>query len=86
MNMNQQKYFVIMTDRFLSKWGLAEGKIAKFIITCDSFEQAEIISRNAQKRTDMRRITVSKKIPYYSPRGYQVSYETWDTLGDIWKK
>ena len=35
-----KKYYVSMTDSFLSGWGMAENKISKYIIICDNLEQA----------------------------------------------
>jgi len=45
-------YYVTMTDKFMSGWGLAKGKINKLIFSCDTYEQAIIVRNNAQARTD----------------------------------
>ena len=41
-----KQYYVTMTDTILSGWGQAEGKTNKYIVICDTFEQAETIKRN----------------------------------------
>ena len=81
-----QPYYVVMTDKFMSNWGMAEGKINKYIIECQSYLDAEIIERNAHKRPEMKYINVTSKMPYYSPKGYVVSMEKFENMGEIWKK
>lgn len=78
-------FYVTMTDRFLSGWGLAENKINKLIIECNSYEQAETIKRNAHKRPEMRYINIVTALPRYTASRYKVSFKTYDELGDIWK-
>ena len=36
-------YYVTMTDKFMSGWGRAEGKINKFVVECETREKAETI-------------------------------------------
>ena len=57
------KYYVTMTDRFMSGWGMAKGKTNKLIIECDTHEQAEIIKRNALRRSEMRFVNVCSNRP-----------------------
>ena len=70
------KYYVTMTDKFLSGWGKAYGKINKLIFICDSFSDAEIVKNNAEKRGDMKYINISRKKSYYSPSRYFVQEKT----------
>ena len=56
-------YFVTMTDLFFSGWGGAEGKTNKFIVVCKNWQQAQIIERNAKKRSEMRYINICMKKP-----------------------
>lgn len=79
-------FYVTMTDKFMSGWGKAEGKINKFIIECEDFKHAEIIERNANKRPEMKHVGIKFKKPYYSPKGYIISMEKYENLGEIWKK
>lgn len=71
---NQDKCYVTMTDRFMSGWGKAEGKINKLVISCNNLEEAEIVKENAQSRGDMKNINIVKENPYYSESKYYVNY------------
>jgi hypothetical protein len=77
--------FVWMTDKFMSGWGQARGKINKLIIRCDTLEQAECIFKNAQMREEMKNINYGRKLPYFSESKYKLSFKTWDQLGYVWK-
>lgn len=74
--MEQTKYYVKMTDKFLSWWGKAEGKINKLVIECDSYEEARIVADNASDRSDMTKIMVVRDKPHFSSKRYYVSYKT----------
>lgn len=78
-------FFVTMTDKFLSGWGRAEGKINKFVVSCDTYEQAETIERNAHKREEMKYINITTKKPSYPSSRYVTSWRTYNDLGAIWK-
>lgn len=78
--------YVTMTDTFLSGWGLADDKISKFIVTCDNFEQAETIKKNAMLRDDMKYINICTNKPRYNLNKYHVVYENYEELGACWKK
>jgi hypothetical protein len=81
-----KKFFVTMTDKFMSGWGMAQNKINKLIIECYDEEQARTIERNAKSRSEMKHISIHYgKTPYYG-KNYYLSYKTYDDLGDIWKK
>ena len=79
------KYYVSMTDKFMSGWGYAKDKINKFIIECENFEQAETIERNAQLRSEMKYINICSNKPR-NRQGYLLSFRTYEELGSIWKK
>ena len=70
------KYYVTMTDKFMSGWGKARDKINKLIFICDDYEQAEIVYNNAQNRTDMKYINICTKKPYYSEKRYYPQIKT----------
>ena len=57
-----KKYWVTMTDKFMSGWGMAAGLINKYIIECDNYKDAETIERNAHKRSEMKHVNILKKI------------------------
>jgi len=84
--MATKKYYVTMTDSFMSGWGEAEGKINKLVIACNTYKQAEAVARNAELRPEMKYVNITSKKPYYNPRRYLVSTKTYESLGNIWKK
>ena len=84
--MKTEKYYVTMTDKFMSGWGMAENKINKLIFECETMEQARIIERNAKKRDEMKYINICFKKPSYNKERYLESLKTWDDLGVIWKE
>jgi hypothetical protein len=63
-------YYVTMTDKFMSGWGMAEGKINKLIFECDDRKEAHIVADNAEKRGDMKYINITPNKPYYAPGRY----------------
>lgn len=84
--MNTKKIYVTMTDKFMSGWGMAQGKVSKFIIECNNWEQAETIERNARKRSEMKYINICITKPRYNSRTTVESWRTFEELGEIWKK
>ena len=78
-------YYVWMTDKFFSGWGRARGKLNKYVVKCDTLEQAECVFKNAEMRSEMRNVNYGRKLPYFSPSKYHVSLKTWDQLGYAWK-
>ena len=79
-----KKYYVSMTDDFLSGWGLAKGKINKYIVECKSYEQAKIIENNARKRDEMKYINICINKPFYNNKKYVSTYRLFNQLGEIW--
>lgn len=67
-------YYVTMTDSFMSGWGRAKDRINKFVVACDNYSQAEEIYEKASKRGEMKYVRIARKMPYYSPGRYLVSY------------
>jgi hypothetical protein len=70
------KYFVTMTDKFMSGWGHARGKINKLIFICDSYDQALIVEENARNRSDQKNINICSKRPYYSSNTHFTQVKT----------
>ena len=85
MNTKTSKLYVTMTDKFLSGWGMAKGKINKLIIECDTWEQAETIERNAHNRSEMKYVNIRTTKPYYK-ENVKESWKTYSKLGAIWKR
>ena len=68
------KFYVTMNDKCLSGWGGAEGRISKFIVECDTYEQAEEVEFVAKRdHWNMKHIHIHNKLPYYSPTKYHVN-------------
>lgn len=89
--MVSNKYYVVMTDKGMSGWGRAEGKINKLVIECDTYEEAEIVEANARARTEMKYINILARKPYYPSSRYFVSrksktdYSTWFIPGAFYR-
>lgn len=77
------KYYVSMTDKFMSGWGMAANQINKLVIECDSYEEAVIVYNNAINRSEMKYVNLNITKPYYNQDNYEVSrhdksdYSTW---------
>jgi hypothetical protein len=65
-----------MTDKFMSGWGNAKGRINKLIFICDTVDEAKIVFKNAGERSDMKFINICYKKPWYSPEKYYVQEKT----------
>lgn len=86
-------YYVTMTDKFMSGWGQARNKINKLVISCDNFDEALIVSANAERRQEMKYVNIRDRKPYYSAGRYLVSrhgkteddYQSWFKLQADWK-
>lgn len=70
-----QKWFVTMTDTFMSGWGEAEGKTNKLVFVCDTYEEAQIVKDNAAQRSDQKHINIRASKPYYNKENYYVEYK-----------
>ena len=77
--------YVAMTDRFLSGWGEAVNKVNKFIVQCETYEQALTIERNAKQRSEMKYVNICLNKPRQK-RNQLLSFRNYDELGEVWKK
>lgn len=80
------KYYVTMTDKFMSGWGMAKDKTNKFLIECDNYDQAKTVFNNAKKRDEMIYVNILYSKPYYNKDRYLVSFRKVSELGEIWTK
>lgn len=78
-----RKFYVTMTDKYLSGWGVSEGKTNKLIIECDTIEQAEQIERAARNRSEMRYVNIRMTKPHYSAHVLE-TWKSWGDLGEVW--
>ena len=69
-------YYVTMTDKFMSGWGPAEGKINKLIFVCKDRQQAEVVADNARRRSDQKYINIVTTKPYYNSKRYLAQVKT----------
>lgn len=82
------KYYVTMTDGFMSGWGQARNKINKLVLACDTIEEAEHVFALAKSRSEMRHVNICHKRPNYSENRYFVSwhdktdYRNWYPKGE----
>ena len=73
--------YVTMTDKFMSGWGMAEGKINKLVIECKDRLQAEEIADYARStRDEMKYINISYTKPHYNPNKYLTSWEVYSQM------
>ena len=78
-------YYVSMIDKFMSGWGMAQGKKNRFIVVCETYEEAQTIYRNALRRDEMKYIKISQSKPK-SKAGILESFKQYSQLGKIWKQ
>ena len=78
-------FYVTMTDKALSGWGLAQGKINKLIFECDTYAEAETVYNNAVNRGDQKYINICSKRPYYNNNRYYVQIKN-KTIYPCWYK
>ena len=67
-------WYVTATDKFLSGWGLAEGKIHKLIIPCSSIEQARKLVKNMKNDRTLKYINYTSRKPNYPFRSYTTKW------------
>jgi hypothetical protein len=68
------KWYVTMTDKFMSGWGQAQGKINKLVIECDTLSEAQTVENNANRRHEMIYVNVVDHKPSYNSNRYMVSW------------
>lgn len=68
--METRKIYVWATDKFLSNWGCASGKIHKQIVICNGWNDAERIIRGMQSDTTFSYVNYGYRLPYFSPSRY----------------
>ena len=76
-NSDDFKCFVTMTDKFMSGWGCAEGKIAKRVYPCKDTRTAhELCDRILnRKNSGMSYVNIVFDLPKYSSTRYVTTYD-----------
>lgn len=72
--MKTKKWYVTMTDKFMSGWGKAQGTLNKLIFICDSYDEAVIVSDNAKNRSDQKNVNICSTKPRF-PSHYYVQFK-----------
>ena len=52
------KFWVSMTDKFMSGWGGARDKTNKYIVECENYNQAEALKKAAEDRPEMIKLRI----------------------------
>lgn len=86
MKIPKKKWYVTMTDKFLSGWGMSAGKTNKLIIGCDTLTQAKTAYKNAKKMKQMKYVNYTSTKPYYDKRRYYISYKNYKNSGRLFTK
>jgi hypothetical protein len=76
-------YYVRMTDKFMSGWGMAKGKRNVMVVICDTYEQAEQIEKAANRRPEMKRVAICSTKPKARP-GILYSWKVYADMGGPW--
>lgn len=84
--MSNKKYYVTMTDKFMSGWGMAKDRTNKLIFICDDYEEAKRVAENAENRGDMTYINITTNKPYYNSKKYYAQEKTKDEYESWYKK
>lgn len=78
-----RSYYVRMTDRFMSGWGVCANKKNVMVVICETWEQAEAVRRAACERSEMQRVTIMRTMPR-DRAGVLYSVKTFSDLGGPW--
>jgi hypothetical protein len=78
-------WFVCATDKMLSGWGRAEGKISKRVVICNDRETAFRVADNMMKSSFIYVNCHRGHLPYYRPSRYVVSINHADDC-PLWNK
>ncbi len=84
--MSATKYYVSMTDNFLSGWECNDFEINKYVIECSSEKDAAIAYLNAKRRSEMSDIVFNTFNPWENNSDTLVSLVKFDELGECWTK
>lgn len=74
-----RKFYVSMTDKFMSGWGRSEGMTSRYVIECATRGQAEAIYKAAEDRPEMKRLSMSSA----KPKARASTLYTWKMFEDL---
>lgn len=76
-------FYVRMTDKFMSGWGMAKGIKNVLVIECDTLLQANAIEVAAHHRNEMIYINVTETKPRSRP-GQLLTWKKFSDMGGTW--
>jgi hypothetical protein len=79
------KYYVTMTDKFMSGWGQAHNKVNKLIVECADYLQARQIAKAACRRPEMKYVNICINRPRYGAHILE-SWKTYEQMSGPWKE
>lgn len=82
----KSKYYVTMTDKFMSGWGKARGKTNKLVLRAKNYQEALVIARNAKDRGEMIYINITSRKPYYPAATTKLSVASKKSYKNWYKK
>ncbi len=68
------KIYVWATDKFLSGWGHAEGKIHKQVAVCENWDEADKMIDGFKGDGSYKHVNYSTEKPYFSPKRYTATF------------
>ena len=72
--MDNKLIYVWATDKFLSGWGVASGKIHKQVAVCENWEQANKMLAGFGGDSGYKFVNWSYDKPYFSPKKYTSTF------------
>ena len=76
-------YYVTLTDKFMSNWGMAEGKKNKLVIPTKDLEEAELVKQEAEKRSEWNGFEIKNITPHYNHEKYYVQVKTREDMPKV---
>ena len=71
-----KKYYVTMTDNYMSGWGRSKGRINKLVFVCNNWSETQIVFDNAINRNDQKYVNIRFTTPYYNSKKYYTEFKT----------
>lgn len=72
--MENKTIYVWATDKFLSGWGCAEGKIHKQVAVCENWEEANKMLDGFGNDSSYKHVNWSYTKPYFKPSRYTCTF------------
>jgi len=73
-HLGKHPVYVTMTDKFMSGWGKAQGRTAKYVAVAKNYDEAQTVARNARARGDQKNVSIRSTKPKYDTRNVKVGW------------